>query len=415
MHYAFDNLTSSRLLPAGIAAVLMAPVADFAHAQGDKRVASNTFNPAISVILDGTYANYSNDPEEYVIPGFPLGGELDLPKRGLGLNHSELAFSANIDDAFYGSVVAALHTEGDASEIELEEAFIETTSLGWGFTVKAGRFFSGIGYLNGQHPHTWDFTDNALAYRAMLGGNINDDGVQLRWVAPTPLFLEIGAEYLRGEDYPAGGAAEKGRGAQSLFAHLGGDVSVSHSWQVGLSAYQSKAQGRSTAGHAHGGGGEAATVFDGDADVTIFDFVWKWAPEGNASQRSLKLQGEYLRREEQGTVSVDDGAETSAYTGDQDGWYVQGVYQFMPRWKLGLRYDRLESDNRADSEEVLEEAGLHDEGLTPERSSIMVSYAHTEFSLLRLQYSQDDSTLETDDQWFLQYVVSLGAHGAHKF
>jgi len=415
MGCAFESLFPHRLLPAGIAAVFFASGSEIVHAQGGQHVTSNAFNPALSIILDGTYASYSNDPEEYTIPGLPLGGELDLPKRGLGLNHSELAFSATIDDGFYGSLVAALHSEGGATEIELEEAFIETTSLGQGFTIKAGRFFSGIGYLNGQHPHTWDFTDNALAYRAMLGGNVNDDGIQLRWVAPTPLFFEIGGEYLRGEDYPAGGAAEKGRGAQSLFAHVGGDLGASHSWQVGVSAYQAKAAARSSAGHAHDGVDAAVTTFDGDVDVAIVDFVWKWAPDGNARQRSFKLQGEYIRREEQGTVSVDDGAETSAYTGDQDGWYIQGVYQFMPRWKVGLRYDQLKVRNSATDEAVLEEAGLHDEGHTPKRSSVMVSFARSEYSLLRLQYSQDDATLQTDDQWFLQYVMSLGAHGAHKF
>jgi hypothetical protein len=39
-------------------------------------------------------------------------------------------------------------------------------------TVRAGRFFSGIGYLNEQHAHTWDFVDTPLAYRAMLGNDL---------------------------------------------------------------------------------------------------------------------------------------------------------------------------------------------------------------------------------------------------
>ena len=40
----------------------------------------------------------------------------------------------------------------------------------------------------------------------------------------------------------------------------------------------------------------------------------------------------------------------------------------------------------------------------------------SEFSRLRLQFASDKSRLGvTDNQVFLQYIMSLGAHGAHKF
>jgi len=45
----------------------------------------------------------------------------------------------------------------------------------------------------------------------------------------------------------------------------------------------------------------------------------------------------------------------------------------------------------------------------------MVDFSRTEFSRLRLQYNQDDSTPETDHQVYVQYIMSLGAHGAHSF
>jgi hypothetical protein len=34
---------------------------------------------------------------------------------------------------------------------------------------------------------------------------------------------------------------------------------------------------------------------------------------------------------------------------------------------------------------------------------------------LRLQYSRDDTGLFDDSQWGLQYLHSIGAHGAHTF
>jgi hypothetical protein len=27
----------------------------------------------------------------------------------------------------------------------------------------------------------------------------------------------------------------------------------------------------------------------------------------------------------------------------QNGWYLQAIYQFMPMWRVGARYDRLDS------------------------------------------------------------------------
>ena len=52
----------------------------------------------------------------------------------------------------------------------------------------------------------------------------------------------------------------------------------------------------------------------------------------------------------------------------------------------------------------------------PTRNTLMVDWSPTEFSRLRLQLARDKSRLgATDNQVFLQYIHSLGAHGAHKF
>ena len=73
---------------------------------------------------------------------------------------------------------------------------------GRGRHLRVGRFLSGIGYLNEQHAHTWDFVDAPLAYQAFFGGPIKTDGLQLRWVAPTDRFLELGAEIGSGTSLP---------------------------------------------------------------------------------------------------------------------------------------------------------------------------------------------------------------------
>ena len=135
------------------AALLAAPLTVLAQNQ--------TFNPDISLILDARYSHYMNDTG-YELPGFMLGGEAGPGEAGFSLGHSELVMSANIDDMYYGKMTAALHAGDEGSEFELEEAFIETIGLGHGAVVKAGRFFSSVGYLNQQPIHQWDFVDAPL-------------------------------------------------------------------------------------------------------------------------------------------------------------------------------------------------------------------------------------------------------------
>ena len=53
---------------------------------------------------------------------------------------------------------------------------------------------------------------------------------------------------------------------------------------------------------------------------------------------------------------------------------------------------------------------------SPHRNTLMLDWSPTEFSRLRLQLASDKSRLGvTDNQVFVQYIYSLGAHGAHKF
>ena len=109
---------------------------------------------------------------------------------------SLLAVALEQSDRYSDALAAhqkALALEPDNS-VSVEEAYVQTTSLGQGLSLKAGRFFSGIGYLNPQHSHTWDFVDNPLVYQAMLGTQYSDDGLQLSWLAPTDQYIEVNAE-----------------------------------------------------------------------------------------------------------------------------------------------------------------------------------------------------------------------------
>lgn len=394
------------------AAASAAPSAGAASAAAS---ATRAFNPALSVILNGRYGAYSRDPDDRELAGFQAGGEAGLADEGFTLNETELAASANIDDWFYGQLNAVVHDD----ELELEEAFIQTLSLPAGLRVKGGRFLSEIGYQNSVHAHAWDFADAPLAYEAFLGRHYYDDGVQVAWVAPLPLWLELGAELLRGDSFPAAGAQRDGAGARSLFAHLGGAIGEHHEWQLGLSHLWAEAHERS-GGHGHGheeeeGHDEHLALFDGDSDLASVDLVWRWYPTGDP-RRQVKLQAEYFEREERGQLLIEeeDELEQTRYRGDHSGWYAQVLWQPNLRWRTGVRYDRLQADNDADDLEVLEEAGLL-AGHDPQRWSWMLEFNRSEFSRVRLQYNRERIGGVLDHQWVLQYVHSLGAHGAHRF
>lgn len=386
----------SRLLFAG---VCLSGVAPLAAAQTAGAAGANAFNPAMSLVLNGSYGVLGEDPASYALPGFALGEEAGPGARGFSLGESELTLQANIDTWFFGSMTAALANEDGETVVELEESYFQTLALPAGFTLKGGRFFSRIGYLNEQHAHADDFVDRPLVYRALFGGHqYGDDGVQLRWLAPVDVFLEFGAETFRGEDFPAGGSVHQGTGTWTAFAHLGDDLGTDYSYRVGLSYLSAQARGRET--------GELPDVFDGESKTVAADFVLKWAPGGNPKNTNFKLQGEWMRRDEQGLFN---GAD---YDGKQDGWYLQGVWQFAPQWRGGLRYDALASDNTG---AALAGSAVDSGGHDPRRVGALLEFDHSDFSRLRLQYNRDESQAVVDDQIFVNYVYSLGAHAAHAF
>jgi hypothetical protein len=120
------------------------------------------------------------------------------------------------------------------------------------------------------------------------------------------------------------------------------------------------------------------------------------------------------------TYDVDAIAVPGALAAAQSGWYVQGVWQFMPRWRVGYRYDALGHGTFANAlagDPAVGSANLpvlsaHD----PTRHTVMTDWSPTEFSRIRLQYAADKSRRgTTDHQIVLQYIYSLGQHGAHRF
>lgn len=398
--------------------------------------------PRATIIFDGVISSYSQDPEDYRLPGFQSGGEAGLHDEGWSFGHNEFSVFAEIGSFLEGRFTGVMHQHEDEMEFELEELWLQTLGLGQGITLKGGRFFSDVGYLNNIHPHAWDFVDSPLVYRGMLGGHYWDNGLQASWIAPTERYLRLGVEAFAGGEFPFdydGG----GIGSWSLFAETGGDIGDSHSWQLGLS-YLGGESGERFGGHGHGHGGARHGVdpfeeedqehqhdnghdtdgdemhlpaFSGDSDIYALDLVYKWAPQGNYRERFFKLQAEYMYRREDGRIDLfhgDDVEQSSSYQGRQHGAYLQGTYRFLQQWEGSLRYDWLGSSNKGDDGEVLEETGLED-GHDPRRLGGAIAWVPNEYTTLRFQYNHDRSQARTDHQFFVQFIYSFGPHGAHQF
>ncbi|MGE0798959.1 MAG: hypothetical protein AB7G13_33915 [Lautropia sp.] len=383
-------LAALSLAALSLPALLPVPASAQSAAGGSPSAASA---PGIDygLILDGGYA--SRD--------LALGGRA----RGFGLGHTEATVGGNIDDLFAGRATAALHDHDGSIEVELEEAFIETRALPQGLSLRAGRFLSQVGYLNEQHVHTDDFVDRPLAYRALLGGHYFDDGVRLNWVAPTPMYLRLGVELLHGGKLI--GSAERGPtvGAFALSARAGADIGIEHSWQAGLSYLRNRLDPAESAGehdhdeegahdHAHG------ARFNG-RHLWIADAVWKWAPNGNNRSRQLRLSAEYLRVNEPSRFATDDDFH--------EGWYVSAVYRFAPQWDAGVRHGELK---------VREPHGDHFHGGRLRETELMLAWKRSHFSAVRLQWTRQRNLGSFPDAGravMVQYVMSLGGHGAHSF
>jgi hypothetical protein len=200
----------------------------------------------------------------------------------------------------------------------------------------------------------------------------------------------------------------------SFAAHTGGDIGDSSSWRAGVSYLHARATDQELVAF-DPAGGEIRNAFTGSTGVWIADGVWKWAPNGNATRTNFKLQGEYLQSRRDGSMVVDTlgAASPGDYRANQSGWYLQGVYQFMPHWRVGLRTERLSPgtpDYGINTPLVGQDSG------SPSKNTAMLDWSPSEFTRWRFQLAQDRARPgASDTQWLIQYQMSLGAHGAHSY
>jgi hypothetical protein len=396
--------------------------------------ARTAFNPAMSVILDGLY--YTDSRRGDIEPPAGFGDDHDHGANGahglqpgFNLRETEVVFSAAVDHYLDAVLVMAL--TGDAG-VEVEEAYATTRGLPAGLQLKFGKFLSDVGYINRQHPHEWDFVDRPLMNELLFGDHgLQEKGVQLSWVPPTRFYSRLGVEILQGENEGVAqhyGARPAVAGTPRIlsdsngprlftgFAKVAPDLGFDHALQMGLfGGYARSYQYTDQHSTRH-------EDWDGDAWFAGTDWVYRYDAGRTFGHGNWRLQAEYMYRQinvDRRDVAFDDGAITNvqSFRNRQDGLYLQAVYGFAPRWTAGLRYDVVGLTNELGR-------GAGESPHESHRYAANITFNATEFSRFRLQVNHgryEDSHADDGEhndgftQVFLQYILSLGAHGAHSF
>ena len=322
---------------------------------------SKIFNPDISVVGNFVGAAGTND-SAFATPG-------------LDLSEAEVSFQAVVDPYARADFFFAFSPEG----AEVEEGYVTFPTLPGGVLLKVGKMRASFGKVNLMHGHLVRWIDRPLVTQDLLGGEegISDAGLSVSRLFPNPLlFLEATAEVYAGN---RGLFQAPTRGDLAYVGRLRAyrDLSESTNLDVGASLAR---------GH------NSLEIVDATTRLLGVDATFRYKPLRRAIYQQILARTELVwsRRGQEA------GDPTSF------GLYVSGEYQLGRRWFAGARYDR---SSRA------EDASLRDKGV-----ALVLTYAPSEFSLVRGQYRhlKYGDGLKASEVLF-QFLFSIGAHGAHPF
>jgi hypothetical protein len=330
-------------------------------------------------------------------------------------------FPREIEMSFFGQIDPYARAEvrieaGDELEedgsrsfsLELAEANLTLMAIPWGFQPKGGRMRLRWGYLNEFHQHDRPFIDNPNVWVMFFGDEgLVENGGELAWVAPTPVYLQAILGIFDGDnDVAFGGGTLRDplvTGRLRTFLELTDTFAI----QLGVSAMT------------------GLTTDDKHATYAGLDAKFKYTPE-SWKHPLLTGGGEILfahRNNPVTAASAGDGGVAAALTRrrlaqdvteptssiefekrDAYGFYLWTEVQPWQRWVFGLRYDWTEDPTSAGHEWAI---GPYISFFTTEFLRFRLGYKHTERSGL--------GSPSTIDELLFQATFILGAHPADLF
>ena len=375
------------------------------------RAGSAYLNLSFDALMDVGWSTAS-DPSQFL-----QLGDHDPINRGFSLRNAEIVLDGAVDPYFkgFGNIVLKLDKNNN-TDIELEETYLQSTSLPANLQLKAGQFFAAFGRQNAQHPHTWAFVDDPIILSRAFGPEgLRNIGAQLSWLAPLPFYTEATLGVFNGQGGTAFSFRNPGdsvagvnrvHGRSTLDSNLRGPGDLLYVPRVSssfdLTEQQTLVVGLSGAFGPNETGSENRTQIYGA------DIYWKWKPaNSHAGFPFVSWQTEALYQRFE--AAADAPAALPSETLRDWGFYSQVLWGFKQRWVAGFRGEYADGNSGAyDPSDVFRgERTRFSPGLT---------FYPTEFSKIRLQYNYDHGQFFGDEHsvW-MQVEFLLGAHGAHKF
>jgi len=329
--------------------------------------AAKALNPDISVIGDFIGALGGNSQQNTVslqpIPAFQM-------------HESEIGLQSIIDPYARGDFFISFGEEG----VNLEEGYITFTALPGSFVAKVGKMRSAFGKVNMMHNHVLPWVERPLVTNNLVGGEdgIDDAGVSIERILPAPkgIFLAATGQVFRGDSGDVFQSSQ--RSDVSAVAHLRGyhDINESTNLDLGISYAR---------GHNDLGTDFLTHLYGVDATL-------RWKPLRRSIYHSFVGRSEFIWSDRQQLPA----------TQKSFGYYASADYQLARRWFVGGRFDHSDRSRN--------------DALTDKGGSVTLTYWPSEFSQLRGQYRFTHYANNIDaNEFFMQLIFSLGAHGAHPF
>jgi hypothetical protein len=347
-------------------------------------------------------------------------GDHDPAKRGFSLRNAEISLDGAIDPYFKGFANIVLKLDkNNQTEIELEEAYLQSTSLPANLQLKAGQFFAAFGRNNPQHPHQWAFVDAPIISTRLFGPDgLRNIGAQLSWLAPTPFYTEVflgvfdgqgGTMHsFRNEGEDDGTGVNRFAGRATVNRNLRGAQDLVFTPRLASSFEITDTQ--TLVAGLSGAFGPNDTGPRSRTEIYGVDLYWKWKPaNAKAGFPFVAWQTEAMYRRFGAQVDLLAPTPLPAENIKDWGVYSQLMWGFKPRWVTGLRGEF--ASGRAAAFDASDPFRGERYRVAP-----VLTFYPSEFSKLRLQYNYDHGQfIGSEHSVWLQMEFLLGAHGAHKF
>jgi uncharacterized coiled-coil protein SlyX len=364
--------------------------------EAQKKYVPSVFNPSIGFVGETIFSYNSKGSED---TGSDRPGGFDVFLRSM-----ELDLAAFVDPFARGYAVINASADPVTGEANLtvEEAAIQTTSLPWNLTLKAGRFFAEFGRLSYIHDHELPFVNRPLALDKYVDGESKTDGIQLNYLLPTSHYVSLtagmGTQFGDTPNNPGAFrdfSALNFWGRASTYFDLTPDVSL----ETGLSALWNPAENDR---------GGALVQLDGstltEKERRLFgaDLVVRYFPLRNNQFKSLTWGTEVLysdNRYDANPTGTPGGPVFSSTVGSF-GLYSYLAYRFHRQWTVGFLFDWMESPQNNQAQTFA--------------YSPYITWAISHWNQLRLQYTHTENNpatgLQPNDAVYLQWAWIIGSH-----